>query len=332
MLRFGVISAFPKEDWHSRRLVEVCASRGTVDVLRPSDLGFGWERDRPVVIARGRDARSWDVWLLPRALGDRGDQDFQCGAYRALEEAGAVVVNRLPALLEAEDKVRTSWLLARAGVPTPAFAAVQSWREAEDALARLGPCIAKPPYGSLGIGLELIEVDDALARARLAAMLETHGVLYLQQRVVAAGPRGGRRRRARDLRLFVVGGGVPAAMERVAAPGEWRTNIGQGGTGRAIDPDDDQIDVAVRAARALGLDYAGVDAIETERGITVIEVNGTPRWQGLEEATRRDMAEEIVSHATRVAQTSKETQHGEEDREGYADGGRGRAQGRAEGP
>jgi tetrahydromethanopterin:alpha-L-glutamate ligase len=285
--RFGVITAYPVEDWHSARLIGACEAHGHVDVLGPADFAMRAGR----VMAAGREASSWDAWLLPRPLGEAGDHDFQCALYQALAEGGALTVNPVTGLLAAEDKARTSWLLARAGIPTPPWAAAQQVSDAAAALAELGPAVVKPLRGSLGEGIERLDPDEPGLSARLAGLLDGRQAVYLQRWIP---PRGGR---ARDLRLFVIGARVAAAMHRIAPPGEFRTNVRQGGEVAACEPDRACAAVAVRAAEALGLEYAGVDLVESEGGYTVIEVNGAPRWEGLLQATGRDMAEEIVEHA-----------------------------------
>ena len=171
MVRFGVVSAYPAKDWHSRRLVGACAALGRAEVLAPSSFGVRVGAGAATVTVAGRDAREWDVLLLPRALGPAGDPDFQCLAYRGAAELGVPLVNPVAALLAAEDKVRTSWLLARAGLPTPAVAAVQSVGEAREALAALGTAVVKPPWGSLGIGIVRLAAGDAGAARVLAAAL-----------------------------------------------------------------------------------------------------------------------------------------------------------------
>src|SRR5262245_47014457 len=143
-MRFAVVSAFPSEDWHSRQIIRACAARGRVDVFAPTafSVAVGGES---MVRAHGHDVREWDAWLLPRALGV-GDADFQCEVYRILGGL-APVVNPVDALLRAEDKVLTSWLLGRVGVPTPPCVGAQALPEALHALAELRTAVAKPPYG-----------------------------------------------------------------------------------------------------------------------------------------------------------------------------------------
>src|SRR5262249_2563473 len=157
------------------------------------------------------------------------------------------------ALLRAEDKCETSFVLARAGLPTPPTRAVQRLSEALAALEELGDAVAKPPYGSLGIGIVRVRAGDPGSRGRPAAPPGRQAAACLQG---WAGTEP-----AEDLRLIVVGSEVVAAMRRSAPSGEFRTNIHQGGLARAMRPRAEVARIAVSAARALGLAYAGVDVI-----------------------------------------------------------------------
>src|SRR5690606_8934448 len=160
---------------------------------------------------------------------------------------------------------------------------------------RLGSqVIAKPQLGSLGEGIELLHDDDR-GRARPAELLEDRGALYLQAFVDHGG---------RDLRRLVVGDRVEAAMERRPPPDEIRTHLQGGGGGRRIPPGRERRESAVRAARATGRDGAGVDVAIGPAGPTVLEVNGSPGWEGIGRTTRRDMGEAIAWHAARRANES----------------------------
>src|SRR5262252_6896935 len=119
------MTAYLDEDWHSRRLVEAARRRGRTTVLRPTDFSVQLEAGRPIVRARGTDVRRFHVMLTPRALGERGDGDFHLEAYRLMAEQGLLLVNDVRALCDAIDKLRSSVLLARAGVPTPPVVVVQ---------------------------------------------------------------------------------------------------------------------------------------------------------------------------------------------------------------
>jgi len=284
--RFGIVTAWPEEDWHSRRLLAACARRGAAATVDPGALA-AFVTDAAVEVRLGRgNAASFDALLLARGLGRAGDPDVQFEIYRALEGTGTFVANRIDALLAAQDKLRTSWLLRRAGVPTPAAAVAQTADEATAALELLGTAVAKPITGSLGDGLVRLEADRA-GRKKVAELTERDGAVYMQQYVPHPG---------RDTRLFVVGARVAGAMERWAPEGEWRTNVERGARVRPLRPDRALSRVAVRAAGALGLDWAGVDVVSGPCGPTVLEVNGNPSWIGILEATGEDMAEPIVEH------------------------------------
>jgi len=291
-VRFGVVTAWPAEDWHSRRLLASCSRRGEAVAVDPSTLATFVGETTVEVRAGGRPASTFDALVLARGLGRGVDPDVQFEIYRALEGMGALVVNRIDALLSAQDKLRTSWLLRRAGVPTPSAAVAQAAREAMAALAKLGEAVMKPIAGSLGDGLERVRADRA-GRRRVLDRLRRDGAVYLQQWVEHPG---------RDARLFVVGGRVAGAIERTAPPGEWRTNVERGARVRPLRGDGPLGALAVAAARVLGLDWAGVDVVTGPSGPEVLEVNGNPGWSGILEATGEDMAEPIAEHVWARAQ------------------------------
>ncbi len=285
-IRFGVVTAWPDDDWHSRRLLAALARRGRAVTVDPSDLSAATGATLPSIATASGPASELDAFVLVRGLGRSGDPDAQFEIYRALEAAGAVVVNRIDPLLAAQDKFRTSWLLRRAGVPTPDAAVAQTPDEAERVLAAFGEAVAKPIAGSLGQDVARLR-PGADARALLEERIGRDGAVYLQAYVAHPG---------RDARVFVVGGRARAAIARFAPRGEWRTNIAEGGHAEPISPAPPLRRVAEAAAEALGLDYAGVDAVASPRGPTVLEVNGNPSWRGVLEATGRDMAEDIAEH------------------------------------
>jgi tetrahydromethanopterin:alpha-L-glutamate ligase len=287
-VRIGVVTAWPRSDWESKRLLAACSRRAWALAVDPAGLSAA-VGPRGLAVAADGLPLSVDAVILARGLGRGGDPDLQFALYQALEEAGVLVVNRLEALLAAQDKFRTSWLLARAGVPTPPARVAQTADEAEaalEALGRLGWVVLKPVAGSLGDGVERQRADRAGRRAA-RQRVEHEGALYLQAHVPHPG---------RDLRAFVVGDELAAAIERRAPPGEWRTNVALGGSTRAVDLPAEVAATALAAARALDLDYAGVDLVPGPDGPTVIEVNGNPSWRGIHGATGLDMADVIADH------------------------------------
>lgn len=289
VVRFGVITAFADEDASSQGLLDACGRLGEALVVDPAALSARVRNGAVEVRIAGEPASEYDVFVLVRGIGRRGDPDLQFEIYRALE-AQAAVMNRLDAMLAAQDKFKTSLLLAGAGVATPEVRVVQRPHEIGPALRELGRAVAKPVWGSLGDGIELLEGEGGIRRGE--ALLDQRNALYLQAYVEHGG---------RDVRAFVVGGRVEAAMERIAPPGDFRTNVSIGGEPRPIELPPEAEEMAVRAARVLGLDWAGVDLAFGPGGPTVIEVNGSPNWEGIFRATGRDMAEAIAAHAARRA-------------------------------
>jgi len=288
LLRIGVISAYAHDDWHARRIAEAAARADRVDILAPTDFAAEIAGGRSRITVRGRDAAAYDLFLTPRALGDEGDADVQLELYRVLARSGAPLINDVDALLVAIDKFRTSWELARAGIATPEARVVQTAAEAHAALEAFGNVVVKPVYGSLGLGVERVAAAQA---TRLDELLAARGALYLQRFVDDA---------ELDVRAFVVGDRVEAAVARQPREGDFRGNAQRGSTARAVKLDDECVALALAATRAVGLDYSGVDILVGARGPEVLEVNGTPSFRNILETTGRDMAPLVVEHAIRA--------------------------------
>jgi tetrahydromethanopterin:alpha-L-glutamate ligase len=297
LLRIGVICAYAHDDWHARRIAEAAARADHVDVLAPTDFAAEIAGGRSRVTVRGGDASQYDLYLTPRALGDEGDADVQLELYRVLTRAGAQLINDVDALLVAIDKFRTSWELARAGLATPDARVVQTPEQARAALEALGNVVVKPVYGSLGLGVE--RVGGPAQAARLDELLAARGALYLQRFVDGA---------ELDLRAFVVGDRVAAAVARRPRAGDFRGNADRGSTTHVVSLDDDSTELALAATRAVGLDYSGVDIIVGANGPEVLEVNGTPSFRNILETTGRDMAPLIVEHAIKAVQRRRQNE------------------------
>lgn len=206
------------------------------------------------------------------------------GLLHALRARGVMVWNDARAIERCVDKSTTSFLLARAGLPTPPTWTVESEAEARALVRRhtlRGPLVLKPLFGSQGRGLRLIESE-----ADLPGLEEVDGVYYLQ-RYMGAGDG-----RFHDYRVFVVAGHAIAAMRRNATG--WVTNIGRGAepAPQVLDPTLDRL--AVAAAQAVAADFCGVDILPTPHGPMLLEVNSMPAWQGLQKVTHVNIAQEIV--------------------------------------
>jgi RimK family alpha-L-glutamate ligase len=210
---------------------------------------------------------------------------FRVDALHALVARGVTCVNGPRAIERTIDKFLASALLARAGVRTPRTIACERPDDALAAFEELGgDVIVKPLFGSMGAGMTRVDDRDVAYRVFHALALE-RAVYYLQEALPHGGP---------DLRAFVVGGRVLAAVERVGPA--WRRNLARGAHARPTELSVAQERLCVEAAEALGVDYAGVDLL----GDHVLELNGIPGWHGLQSATGADVAAALVSHLESV--------------------------------
>jgi len=149
----------------------------------------------------------------------------------------------------------------------------------------MGSVVIKPLFGSMGHGLVRVSDPDTAWRV-LRALAQVRSVFYVQQAIEHDG---------RDVRAFVCGGRVLGAIERIAPPGEWRSNVSRGATARSMALPASWEALAVRAAAVIGADYAGVDLLPSGDGDPfVLEVNGIPGWEGLQAATGIDVAGALV--------------------------------------
>jgi RimK family alpha-L-glutamate ligase len=212
---------------------------------------------------------------------------YRVDALHRLEDRGVRVMNSPRAIERTVDKFWTSALLEQCGLPTPETVVCESVEEAFAALRELGDVIVKPLFGSMGLGMVRVS-DEEMAYRVFRTIEHIRGVFYLQRTIDHEG---------RDIRAFVLGGRVLGAIERRSEG--WRTNLARGGTARAVELPREWNNLAVRAAAAVGAEYAGVDLLPARDGtIYVLEVNGIPGWQGLQEATGLDVAGAVIEQLT----------------------------------
>ncbi len=229
---------------------------------------------------------------IVRAIGDGSLEEItmRLGVLHALQALGAPVVNDARAIERCTDKSMASFLLARAGLRTPATFVVQSLREARAIAERecaKGPLVLKPLFGAQGWGLRLIRDP-----AELPEPAEARHVYYLQRFVAPRASAQG----FEDMRVLVSRGVVVGAMRRAAT--SWITNVRQGARPIAATPSVEEESLALAAARALGADCAGVDLIWDETGAPlVLEVNSMAGWSGLQRVTNFSIAERLARDA-----------------------------------
>ena len=281
-------------DWHARRMEEAYAARG-VETTRLDLAACGFVTtspsglDLPGFSALPDAALPDAVHVRTMAAGTFEAITKRLGVLHALDRSGVRVVNAPRAIEACVDKSMTSFLVARAGLPTPDTWTMESF-EAACALTQReserGPLVLKPLFGAQGKGLRLIRAADDLPPPQ-----EMASVYYLQRfEPIEAED-------FRDFRLFVSGGRVVATMMRRAPT--WITNVKQGGMPVAVPRDAALEELALAAARAVGAEIAGVDVIVGRNGARVLEVNSMPAWSGLQKVTSVDIAGAIADDVLR---------------------------------
>ncbi len=203
---------------------------------------------------------------------------------RGIEGSGALVINPPNSMLLARDKLMTVMKLKQEGINVPHTAVVEDVFEAVEIVRNWGTVVVKPIVGSLGYGS--LKISDPDIMYVIARTWLSHGQpIYIQKFTRSSN---------RDIRVFVVGDEVLGAIYRYAPPNSWKTNVAQGGKAEKALVSDEVKEIAIKATKALGLLYAGVDIGECEDGYVVYEVNSSPQWSGFMSATGINPAPKIV--------------------------------------
>ena len=285
-MRVTILSA--RTGWHTDELLRALTSRGHTGSVVPYEsllarLGRTSSLTSETRALFGSDA------VLARIIpnGSLEQIIYRVDALHWLEDRSIPVINSPRAIERCVDKFYTSALLHEAGLDTPDTIVCERIDDAIAAVRELGDVIIKPLFGSMGHGMVRVSDPDTAFRV-LRALDMTRAVFYVQRVIEHNGA---------DIRAFVVGDRGVAAIERSSANDDWRTNVSLGGNARAIELSPEQCDVALRAARAVCADYAGVDLLPARDGtLYVLEVNGIPGWSGVQRTTATDVAGAIVDH------------------------------------
>ncbi|NDK38283.1 30S ribosomal protein S6--L-glutamate ligase [Pseudoxanthomonas gei] len=272
--------------YSTRRLVEAARTRGhTVRVLDPLRCYMRIASDGFSMHYKGKPISGYDA-VIPR-IGASITR-YGTAVLRQFELMGSHTPNPSDAILRARDKLRAHQLLAAQGIGMPITVFGDNPDDTVDLLSMLGP----PPHviklneGTQGAGVMLTEKPSA-SRSVVEALRGLYANFVVQEFIGEA--------QGADLRCFVVGDRVVAAMRRQAPEGDFRSNLHRGGVAESVLASTDEVDVALRAARVLGLSVAGVDLIRSSRGPLVLEVNSTPGLEGIEQACGEDVAGAIIA-------------------------------------
>ncbi len=271
--------------YSTRRLVEAARQRGhtavVVDTLR---CYMNMAMARPSIHYRGEEISDVDA-VIPR-IG-ASITFYGCAVVRQFEMMGVYSVNESVALSRSRDKLRSMQLLARRDIGMPVTGFAHSPDDIPDLIDMVGgaPLVVKVLEGTQGVGVVLAETRQA-AESVIEAFLGIDVEIMIQEFIAES--------KGTDVRCFIVGDKVVAAMQRQGKPGEFRSNLHRGGTATLAKITPTERRTAVRAARAMGLNVAGVDLIRSNHGPLVLEVNSSPGLEGIEAASGKDVAGAII--------------------------------------
>ncbi|MEM2968612.1 MAG: RimK family alpha-L-glutamate ligase [Candidatus Bathyarchaeia archaeon] len=275
------------EAWSSNQLREALTRRGIAYECFTFPKLVAQLGQKPYFRVNGLNLLEDLDALIIRPIG-RGSLEeivFRMDMLYKLERHGFLVINPAEAIEHCVDKYDILAILEDNGIPVPRTVVTESVNEALKAFNELGgDVVVKPLFGSRGIGATRV-VDAEVANTVFKAITFHHGVIYIQEFV----PHG-----TSDIRAFIIGGRVVAAMRRVAE--NWKTNYSQGARPAPITLDPAFEDLAIKAANAIGCKIAGIDILEGPDGPKICDVNSQPGWKGLQMVTKVNIADEIVNY------------------------------------
>jgi len=285
-----------KSLYSTRRLVEACQQRGhEVRVVNHKRCYMNITSHNPSVHYNGESIDDIDA-IIPR-IG-ASVSFYGTAVVRQFEMMGVYSLNESVAITRSRDKLRASQLLSRKGIGLPVTGFANSPDDTEDLLKIAGgaPVVIKLLEGTQGVGVVLAETRKA-AESVIEAFRGLGANFIVQEYISEAG--------GSDIRCFVIGDKVVAAMMRQGKEGEFRSNLHRGGTAKLVKITPEERSTAVRSAKVMGLNVAGVDLLRSNHGPVVMEVNSSPGLEGIETATGKDVASLIVQFIEKNARQGK---------------------------
>ena len=287
-MKIAILSNGPG-NYSTKRLKEEAQKRGhEVEIIKYRDCYASIEQNNPTVSYKGEDLQRFDA-IIPRIAANM--TRYGTAIVRQLEMQGIYSPSSSIAINRSRDKLRSMQLLAKAGVGIPKTIFSRNSTDIDDLIDKVGgmPVIIKLASGTHGNGVVLAETKKAAKSVLQAFYLSNEdGTNILLQEFVqeSAGT---------DIRAFVVGSRVVASMKRQSLDDDFRSNLHKGGEGTPIKLTEEERKMAIRAAKAMGLNIAGVDMMRSERGPLILEVNASPGF-GIEKVTGRDVAGPIIEY------------------------------------
>lgn len=296
-----VILSRNKELYSTRRLVEAAEKRGhTVRVIDTLRCYMTIVSQRPTIHYKGEKLSNIDA-VIPR-IG-ASITFFGTAVVRQFEMMNVYCLNESVAISRSRDKLRSLQLLSRRGIGLPVTGFAHSTRFTNDLIQQVGgaPLVVKLLEGTQGIGVVLAENQQA-AESIIEAFRGLKAQILVQEYIKEA--------KGADLRCLVVGDKVVASMKRQGGEGEFRSNIHRGGSASSVRLTPEERSTAVRSAKIMGLNVAGVDILRSNHGPVVMEVNSSPGLEGIEKSTGKDVADAIVTFIEKKAQPGKNRTRG----------------------
>jgi len=294
-MRIAILSR-NKHLYSTRRLIEAGEERGhEMHVLDPLRCYMNINAKEPEIHMRGVELPQFDA-VIPR-IG-ASVTFYGTAVLRQFEMMGTYPLNESVAISRSRDKLRSLQLLSRKGIGLPVTGFASKPSDIPDLIDMVGgaPLVIKLLEGTQGIGVVLAETRKA-AESVIEAFMGLNAHFMVQEYIKEAG--------GADLRCFVIGDKVIAAMKRQAKPGEFRSNLHRGGSATLVKLSPAERSTAVKAAKTMGLNVAGVDLLRSNHGPLVMEVNSSPGLEGIESATDKDVATQIITFIEKNAKQHK---------------------------
>lgn len=296
-MKIGILSR-SHSLYSTKRLVEAAKARGhEVEVIDTLQCYMDISSKRPMVKYQNRDLADYDA-IIPR-IG-ASITFYGTAVIRQFEMMGVVSLNESVAISRSRDKLRCLQILSRKGIGLPITGFAHSTKMTQDLIRLVGgaPLVVKLLEGTQGKGVVLAETTQA-AESVIDAFREMDANILVQEFIKEAG--------GKDIRCFVIGDKVVAAMMRSAKEGEFRSNLHRGGEASVVQITPEEAQAAIDATKALGLNVAGVDLLRSKRGPLIMEVNSSPGLNGIEGATGQDVAGMIIEYLEGMDRSTTQT-------------------------
>lgn len=288
-MKIAILSRNPNL-YSTKRLVEAGTQHGhEMVIIDHQKCVLIIEKGRPHIYYKGQEVTGINA-VIPR-IG-ASVTFYGSAVVRQFEMMKIFTAVESQALVRSRDKLRSLQLLARAGIGMPKTAFAAEAKSIEKVIELVGgaPLVIKLLEGTQGIGVMLAETHKS-AKSMIETFIDLEANVLVQEFVKEAG--------GADIRAFVVDGKIVGAMKRQGAPGEFRSNLHRGGTAQVIELSAEEKITAIKSAKKLGLAIAGVDMLQSSRGPLVMEVNSSPGLEGIEAATKQDIAGKIIEYVER---------------------------------